>query len=362
MASEVHNDGEAILCELLGDSSPNSAASPGDEGTSSPGSGHKVSAITMVAGDGKGQRGEVAGAPPMYPSRIGRRCSLLQIALRSTVFWAVFAAPDGAQAELQVMTATEAAHDIGIELERAVARVDRVVFTFREVLAEARLVRLRLGGPAAVGSLRLSSEELSEILRAIEGHSDVSAEARDMGAFLAAVLAGMVQRELLMTEVRRLQLRDLPDEEVLRAYRDLFRVIPDPVQLRATLEEAGFGRSDRVGEPPPALARVLRAERAVTQLTEFRRALRRPISEAELKACFRDRRLALGGPEFDFVRPALEKAMRLARFTRRTRELLQQLQDREDVSYAPPFRAQPLPEVALCPSSEEIRREGRGGR
>lgn len=241
----------------------------------------------------------------------------------------------------------------GIELDRAVARVERTVLTLTELLAEARLTLLREGRPYAAERLALEPKELEAVLQAI-GQDTTNQDAERLGAFLSSVLAQMVQRTLLLTEVRRLQLREIPEEEVVEAYEALLRVIPDRVRLREALAAAGFGVSDDpMGRgPPPALAAVLRAELSAERLVELRARTLPPISEEELQACYATLEKQLGSPGLERVRRALEHAMRLDRLTARIAELITQLEARVEVRYAPPFRRAAPPPVERCPSLE----------
>ena len=270
-----------------------------------------------------------------------------------------------ALAQIRVVTSTGAFAASGVQLDRAVAQVDTAVFTLSELLSEARLTILRHTGVDSFSSFRLGSSKLGRVFDVLEG-AEGDTEARDAAEVLSSVLSVMVQRALLMTEVRRLQLRPVPEEEVRRAYRTLLAEIRERRQRKSwwgtpgnpsaqdLLDRIGFRHQGR-DYPPINLAAILRAERAVEKIETFRRASRRRMPEALLRSCFERRAEELGYPSFDDVRQRLENEMRSHAFAIRLREQLEQLATRVVVRYAPPFGPRPFDDLELCPSAEVIR-------
>jgi hypothetical protein len=271
-------------------------------------------------------------------------------------FFACLVTASPARAEVETLSATAAAASPAVVLERAVARVDQTVFTLTELLAEARLALLREGGARAAERLRFEPGELQAVLAAVGGRPG-TVGAEEVAELLSSVLAGMVQRALLVGEARRLQLRPVPDAQLRAAYEDILALGADPAAIEAALEDAGFG-DVRPGQlaPPSGLAAVLRAEAMAERLVDLRARSRAILDEEELRACYAARADALGRPGFEAVRDRLEAAMRLAKVTRRLGQLVSQLESRAEVRYAPPFRPEPLPRVDACPSAEAIRR------
>lgn len=259
-----------------------------------------------------------------------------------------------ARAQL-VRTATRTPR--GVELDRALVRVDRSVVTTSALLAEARLILLEEGGTAAANRIRFAPDDLEEVWAALDGRS-ASPEARDMAEFLGSVLAGMVHRALLQTEVRRLQLRSTSEEEVAEAYRALLARVPNPGRVPDALASAGFGRAANSARPPPELARLLKSESEVARVLDFREGSAATIPEAEVTRCLAARAEDLNVTRPEALarwRPIVLLGMREARVTRLFVDLLEQLQRRVEVQYAPPFEPRPLPEVPLCPSADDLR-------
>ncbi|MEO1339025.1 MAG: hypothetical protein AAFV29_25505, partial [Myxococcota bacterium] len=97
----------------------------------------------------------------------------------------------GAPAEVETST-------VGFRLvDLVVADVDGAIITYSELLAEANLVLLKTRGIRVARSARLN---------------------RDL---LRAILSSMVHRELLLAEIRRLQLRPVDGAEVDRRLKRL---------------------------------------------------------------------------------------------------------------------------------------------
>lgn len=273
------------------------------------------------------------------------------------VAWLASAVPPGGF----VVTASVSSGP-AVELERAAVRVGSAVFTLGDVLAEARLLLIEEGGSDLADRIRFDPPELEAILDVLATGTGGSATV-EMAELLSSVLAAMVHRALLRTEARRLELRPATEAEVIEAFRELRARVPRRSRFREALEEAGFGRARSAARPPPRLGEVLRSEIEVERMIRFRRGPLDETPDREVDACLALRAEALGvqegSPGAELWREAVTAAMEEARLTQGLEELLEQLVQRVDVVYAPPFRARPLPEISACPSARDIRNLGR---
>lgn len=221
--------------------------------------------------------------------------------------------------------------DRGVLVDAVAARVNARVITLSELIAEARLALLRTRGPrvAATGAMT--------------------------EALLAAVLRATVHRELLLTEIRRLNLREVPDEEVRRAALALERRFATRAQFERFLEHAGFRGSgppaEEAHEPelPSLLGSILRAEREVERFLDVRIRLEEPIDPAELRACYDANAERFEGLGFADVRPRIKEALERQREQASFESLLEQLEARADVQYLPPFSRSPPAELEPSP-------------
>ncbi|MBX2813220.1 MAG: hypothetical protein KTR25_15505 [Myxococcales bacterium] len=263
--------------------------------------------------------------------------------------------PAETSAQLLVVTSTMA-HPVGARVvEQSVAQVDRTVFTFSELLLEARLMMIRQAEKLDGLVLPLGPAEREELFAVLAG-KDGSVKMQEMAKFFTAVLSLIVQRALLMTEVQRLQLREVAPEDIQTAYERLIAMVRSKAvhdDADRILSEAGFGPING-HEPTPALAAILRSERAVDRIEAFRRASRRDIPEEDLKACYESLAVALGRPGYAAIRASLEREMRSRRFAARLREQLQQLAQRVEVRYSPPFRPNLLEKLEPCPPASAL--------
>lgn len=199
-----------------------------------------------------------------------------------------------------------------------VAQVDSTVITLSELVAESRMVMLRTHGPQLARTLPLD---------------------RDL---LRAVLRAMVSRELLLAEARRLQLREIPQSEVAaaaRQIRDRFSTSGDYIRF---LERVGFTvpRSALDGGPipvPPVLAAILRAEKLVERFIALRIRPAVGVQEADVLACYQANLAVLGGAKLASVRATIEETIRQERAEDTLRALIEQLERRATIRFAPRF-------------------------
>ncbi len=194
-------------------------------------------------------------------------------------------------------------------VEMVVARVDRTVITLSDLIAATGLHLLRERGPAVAARAHYSSELLHSVLRQL------------------------VHRELLLLEVRRLQLRPVPDAQVSAAYRQLRKGFIHPDRFVDFLVGFGF-MEERLPAPPLSppenLAAVLRADLQAQRFLELRIERGLKIDDKELLGCAKN----LGGAQ-DLVR--LRQKMRNYQGLVKLLALLKRLADRSQLGFGPSF-------------------------
>ncbi len=195
-------------------------------------------------------------------------------------------------------------------VDMVVADVDGAVITYSELLAEANLLLLKTRGPRVARAARLGRRLLS------------------------AVLLSMVHRELLLAEVRRLQLRPVDGGEVDRRLVRLRRRFDDEDGWQRFLVEAGFREP---GDPslgvPPVLRARLRTEAQVDRFLEVRVRLNVIVSERDIARCYEARRTSFGSAGLDVVAPRIREQLRQQREAEALADLLDQLIDRAEIRY-----------------------------
>ncbi|MEM7677380.1 MAG: hypothetical protein AAF449_15380 [Myxococcota bacterium] len=213
-------------------------------------------------------------------------------------------------------------------VDLVVADVDGAVITYSELLAEANLVLLKTRGIRVARSAQLNR------------------------ALLRAILSSMVHRELLLAEIRRLQLRLVENAEVERRLQRLKARFKDSGTWRRFLVESGFIGVDSPTETFPASIRAReRAEAQVDQFLKVRVRLNVVITEADVARCFAARQ-AVFGPKatLSMVAPRIRAQLRHQREAFGLLDLVAQLTDRAHIRYEPDFEPPPL---SLAPAPQK---------
>lgn len=218
-------------------------------------------------------------------------------------------------------------------VDMVVARVDTTVITLSELVRETRLVLLQTGGPEVARAAQLSD------------------------GLLASVLRNMVSRELLLGEVRRLKLRDVPELEVRRAIEHLREAFASPADYERFLERAHFlepgaGEARALGAPA-GLVEIILAELQVERFLDVRVRRNVVVRDAEISRCFEANRASFGGRTLDEVRGVISARLMEQHQERALRALIAQLERRANVRFTAGFDAAapgPEPRVGLdCP-------------
>ena len=211
-------------------------------------------------------------------------------------------------------------------VEMVVARVDTTVITLSELVAETRLVLLRTHGPERARSVELTDDLLRAVLRA------------------------MTARELLLAEARRLQLREVPEAEVEAAAREVRRRFATPGDYVRFLERVGFtvprrglGRGSWVAAPP-VLAAILRAERQVERFIALRIHQGIVVHDDDVRRCYEANARRFARQPLGRVAPIIERTIRREQAERSFRSLVEQLERKAEIHYAPGFVPDPDPE------------------
>lgn len=198
-------------------------------------------------------------------------------------------------------------------VDRVVAEVGGTVITLSELEFETRLVLLKARGPEVAWAARLEPELLS------------------------AVLHSIVHRELLLAEVRRLQLRD-PDPEIVdRAADELESRFVSAGDFSRFLERVGIKDAQDTQRVPAALAAILKAELLVERFLDVRIRLNTDPTREEVRACFDKNASKLGGRSFETLRERIAQRIREEREQRALESLVEQLAKRTEVVYLQPF-------------------------
>jgi hypothetical protein len=207
-----------------------------------------------------------------------------------------------------------------------VAQVGSSVITLSELTGMARLVLAREVGPAEAGRRSLADP------------------------FLAAALEAMVNHELVLREVRRLQLPSIPDSELGALRAQLVAQFSSTEVLDAFF--------DRFGEPAGlSVDDFLANERQVDRFLNARVESQVTVEAQEILACFEVNRDRFQDRPLSDVRPAIE-----ARILAQKRDVylagfLGELRQRTTVWVVPrfvlPVRARKQPGPFDCPQSVE---------
>ena len=205
-----------------------------------------------------------------------------------------------------------AEHDRLVDM--VVADVDGAVITYSELLAEANLLLLDTRGPRIAQNARLTRR------------------------LLRAVLLSMVHRELLLGEIRRLQLRPVSGSDIDRRLLELRRRFDDEAGWQRFLVAAGFRDPiDTDLRAPEDLRARLRAEAQVDQFLDVRIRLNIVVTDQDVSRCYQLRRSNFGDAELYLVAPRIEAQIRQQRESSALEALLEQLETRATVRYDPEF-------------------------
>jgi len=195
-------------------------------------------------------------------------------------------------------------------VDLVVAQVDTTVITFSELMAEARLVLLRTRGLELARSAAISEQLLLSLLRSI------------------------VHRELILGEVRRLNLQ-VPEEEVERAIAALRRKFPTPEDYQRFMDLTGF--RDPVSGQTPLLATVIRHELMIERYLDLRVRLNVVIPDSDLLRCFEANETKFFGRSFAEMKSRIQVVLREQRERRALADLIEQLEARAKIRYSPGF-------------------------
>lgn len=213
-------------------------------------------------------------------------------------------------------------------VDQVVAEVGGTVITLSELEFETRLVLLKARGAEVAWSAALTPD------------------------LLAAVLHSIVSRELLLGEVRRLQLRD-PDPAILdRAVGELESRFVSAGDFDRFLERVGL---KDVGDPertPAALLAIVKAELLVERFLDVRVRLSADATPGEIAACYEKNVDKLDGRPLPELEKRLAQRIREEKEARALEDLVEQLEKRTNVLYLPPFeppseRADETPDLEL---------------
>ncbi len=212
-------------------------------------------------------------------------------------------------------------------VDMVVAQADSTVVTLSELMAETRLVLLRTRGLDLARSGAISRP------------------------LMLAVLRSIVQRELILGEVHRLNLQ-VPEEEVERALAAVRRKFPTPEDYQRFMDLTGF--RDPVTGQTPLLSAVLRSELQVERYLDLRVRLNVVIPEPDLIRCFEMNEKKFFGRSYAEMKPRIQLVLREQREQRALSDLVTQLSNRAKIRYAPGFDPGPsapeAPSVAFqCP-------------
>lgn len=200
-------------------------------------------------------------------------------------------------------------------VEMVVAQVDSTAITLSEVMAQTRLVLLRTRG------------------------LDVARTAVIRKPLMLAVLRSMVHRELLLGEVRRLNLQ-APQEEVDKTLAGIRRQFPTPEDYERFMDATGF--RDPVTGDTGLLSGAVRGELQAERYLDLRVRLNVAIKESEMRRCYQVNEQRFFGRSFGQMRPRIELELRKQREQKALAELIEQLEGRAKIRYAPGFEPPPV--------------------
>lgn len=229
-------------------------------------------------------------------------------------------------------------------IDMVVAQVDAAVITLSELVAETRLVLLKTAGAEVARASYLSQ------------------------GLLNAVLKNIVSRELLLSEVRRLKLRDVPDQEMQQALEGIQKRFTDPADYERFLVKSGFREPGtemiRGFDAPASLLAIVTAERQVERFLEVRVRKGTP-RESDVEACYEANRVQVGPRTLDELRGEIQARLAEQERERAIAMLLEQLAKRVTIRYAAGFEPnEPIGTIAVSiglecppPKSGASRRE-----
>lgn len=211
----------------------------------------------------------------------------------------------------------------GQVVDMVVARVNDAVITLSELVAQTGLVLLRTRGP------------------------EVATNAALTRPLLASVLDASINEALLFQEVRRLQLGEVAEPQVRRAYDQ------DRARLGSEGRAAEFARTYGFeppgdGAPPPLWASSIRRQLAVEAFLAARARLEVRPSSALVLRCYEANADFFAGRPFADAEPEIRARIEAQIAGRTAERLVEDLRRRARVRVAPGFE---LPSVARRPEA-----------
>lgn len=200
-------------------------------------------------------------------------------------------------------------------VDMVVAVVDgSVVITYSELVSEATLLLLQTRGPQWALKAQLSRDLLRSVLR------------------------NRVDRELILRETDRLQMRAVDRSRVNELLRTLKRSFDDEAGWQRFLVLAGFrDPGDPTRAPPPELLAVLRAQAQAEAFLEVRVTRSIVVSDDDVAACYAARAQVFRGASLTRVAPRIRKQLEVQRHSQAMISLIEQLEDRARIRYDPEF-------------------------
>ena len=199
-------------------------------------------------------------------------------------------------------------------VDMIVADVDGSIITYSELLAEANLQLLETRSAQVAMRARLSRP------------------------LLRAVLQHMVHRELLLGEIRRLQLRPVESTSVDQRLLALRRRFKDEAAWQQFLANAGFRNpTDQDRTVPTTLRERLRAEAQIERFLEVRVRLNVVVTETDVARCYARIRSTFGGARLALVAPGIRDQLIRQREATAIAALIDQLMGRAELRYHPDF-------------------------
>lgn len=202
----------------------------------------------------------------------------------------------------------------GSVVDMVVARVNDAVVTLSELVAQTGLVLLRARG------------------------DDVAIDAALSRDLLASVLDAVINEMLLHQEVRRLQLEEVPERAVLRAYRADLERFADPRRAAAFATTYGFERPEPVA-PPPLWTALLNRRLAVDAFLEARARLDVQPSSSRVLRCYEANAAYFAGRSFADAEPIIRSRIEAQEAARTAERLIDDLRRRARIRVAAGFEA-----------------------
>lgn len=204
----------------------------------------------------------------------------------------------------------------GQVIDLVVAEVGDEVITLSELIAETGWVLVRTRGPEV----------------ALEGGLPRS--------LLRSVLESMVNRQLLLQELRRLQLEDVEQRAVDAEFDRFARRFASERQAAAFYASFGF-EQPAPGQPPPLLARRIRSDLRADRFLAVRLE-----TEVDLKAvqrCLQVERARFEGLPPEEARRRVAERLESQLRERALHRLLADLRAQTDIVYTPGYGPSPEP-------------------